>query len=101
MLLLYSIIYFIFIVLFIIILLFFILYCRSHSSSLNQTQLNKLNNAANNVFAATLSICAYCGRKFNDEKLAIHNKSCTASNPARRIDVCIILFLFCACIYYS
>ena len=34
------------------------------------------------------------------EKLAIHNKSCTASNPVRKIDVCNVLFYLYTCIYF-
>ena len=33
----------------------------------------------------SLSVCQHCGRSFLNEKLLIHNRSCTADNPARRV----------------
>jgi hypothetical protein len=49
----------------------------------NLEQINALSQQAYN---ATLSVCQFCGRKFVPEKLAIHNRSCRADNPARRVD---------------
>jgi hypothetical protein len=50
---------------------------------LSLAELNKLASETFNT--ETLSTCAFCGRTFLAEKLAIHNRSCTADNPARRI----------------
>jgi hypothetical protein len=46
-------------------------------------EINRLSTAAFNTEA--LDTCAYCGRTFLAEKLVIHNRSCTAENPARRL----------------
>jgi hypothetical protein len=46
-------------------------------------EINKLSSAAFNTEA--LDTCAFCGRTFLPEKLLIHNRSCTAENPARKI----------------
>jgi hypothetical protein len=46
-----------------------------------------LNSAAQQVWnTESLLACSFCNRRFLPEKLKIHNKSCTASNPARRVD---------------
>lgn len=48
--------------------------------------LDELNKLANDTYNnETLSTCAHCGRTFLPEKLATHNKSCTADNPARKV----------------
>jgi hypothetical protein len=48
--------------------------------------LDALNQRATDTFnTESLSTCPYCGRTFLPEKLVIHNKSCTAENPARRV----------------
>jgi hypothetical protein len=46
-------------------------------------EINKLSTVAFNTEA--LDTCAYCGRTFLPEKLVIHNRSCTAENPARKL----------------
>jgi hypothetical protein len=46
-------------------------------------EINKLSTAAFNTEA--LDTCAFCGRTFLAEKLVIHNRSCTAENPARKL----------------
>lgn len=47
--------------------------------------LEAINKAANQAYnTESLSVCAFCGRSFLPEKLVIHNRSCTADNPARR-----------------
>lgn len=46
--------------------------------------MNALATAAFNTEA--LDTCEHCGRTFLPEKLKIHNKSCTAEKPARRVD---------------
>lgn len=48
--------------------------------------LDEMNRIASEAFNnVALDTCAYCGRTFLPEKLVIHNKSCTADNPARRV----------------
>lgn len=44
------------------------------------------NAAAMKAWESTLSACQNCGRSFLPDKLAIHQRSCTASNPARRVN---------------
>lgn len=46
-------------------------------------EINKLSTAAFNTEA--LDTCEYCGRTFLPEKLVIHNRSCTAETPARKL----------------
>jgi hypothetical protein len=48
--------------------------------------LDQINALSQQAYNATLSVCQFCGRKFIPEKLAIHNRSCRADNPARRVD---------------
>jgi hypothetical protein len=50
--------------------------------------LDEMNKLAIQAFndGGGMSKCLNCGRSFLPEKLPIHNKSCTTSNPARRID---------------
>jgi DNA-directed RNA polymerase subunit RPC12/RpoP len=55
------------------------------SSGLGGDNFDEYNDAAMKSFNNTLVPCQYCGRKFLPEKLAIHNRSCTASNPAKRV----------------
>jgi Zn finger protein HypA/HybF involved in hydrogenase expression len=47
--------------------------------------LQKMNDAAYDTWKESLAQCRNCGRSFLPEKLAIHNRSCTSSNPARSI----------------
>ena len=48
--------------------------------------LEELNKAASEAFnTVSLDTCAFCGRSFLPEKLLIHNRSCTADNPARKV----------------
>eukprot|EP01031_Cornospumella_fuschlensis_P038984 gene38984-47423_t len=54
------------------------------TAGLSLDEINRLANEAYNSEA--LSTCAHCGRTFLPEKLIIHNKSCTAENPARRVN---------------
>jgi hypothetical protein len=46
-------------------------------------EINKLASEAYNT--ESLSTCPFCGRTFLPEKLVIHNRSCTADNPARKV----------------
>lgn len=43
------------------------------------------NDAAMKSWEQTLLPCQFCGRTFLPEKLPIHNRSCSVSNPSRRI----------------
>lgn len=43
------------------------------------------NQAAYQASLTQLVKCANCGRKFASERLAIHQKSCTAENPAKPV----------------
>lgn len=57
---------------------------KSSNATVSLDEMNKLASEAFNAVA--LNRCEFCGRTFLAEKLAIHNKSCTASNPCRRVD---------------
>lgn len=48
--------------------------------------LEQINALSQQVYNDSLSVCEFCGRKFLPEKLVIHNRSCRADNPARRVD---------------
>lgn len=61
-----------------------------NNSSLNldaSKTLDELNRLATETFnTESMEACKFCARTFlSKEKLAIHNKSCTADNPARRV----------------
>jgi hypothetical protein len=73
--------------------------------------LSEMNRLAQETFnTVSLSTCAYCNRSFLSEKLLIHNRSCTADNPARKVGKvsstpekrylydCVYLYI-CICIY--
>lgn len=47
--------------------------------------LDALNDVAMKSWEQTLLPCQNCGRTFLPEKLPIHQRSCTVSNPARRV----------------
>ena len=60
---------------------------KGFDGSLNVgNNLDQINALSQQAYDATLSICQFCGRKFLPEKLVIHNRSCRADNPARRVD---------------
>ena len=42
------------------------------------------NDAAYEALEANMAECEFCGRTFAPDRLAIHNRSCTAANPAKR-----------------
>lgn len=48
--------------------------------------LDQINALSQQAYNETLSVCEFCGRRFLPEKLIIHNRSCRADNPARRVD---------------
>ena len=52
-------------------------------SALDLEEINKLASSAFNSVA--LDTCKFCGRTFLPEKLVIHNRSCTADKPARKV----------------
>ena len=52
-----------------------------------QLTLEETNALAEKTFnEVALLPCPYCGRTFLADKLPIHNRSCTADKPARRVD---------------
>lgn len=56
-----------------------------HGNGTKGGSLQDMNDAAYGAWKESLAQCRNCGRAFLPEKLAIHNRSCTASNPARSI----------------
>lgn len=57
---------------------------KSGTSKMTLDETNAL--AASTYNSVALEKCEYCGRTFLAEKLVIHNRSCTAEHPARRLD---------------
>lgn len=55
------------------------------SDFMGSSNLDEFNDEAMKSWQKTLVPCSFCGRKFLPDKLAIHNRSCTASNPAKRV----------------
>ncbi len=56
------------------------------SGPLTHAQVERVNAAAMETWSsAALATCQWCGRSFLPEKIAIHNRSCTQDNPARRV----------------
>lgn len=59
----------------------------SGGEHLSAAQLEAMNAAAQNSYNdVALFKCDWCGRSFLEEKLKIHNRSCTQEKPARRAD---------------
>lgn len=59
---------------------------KRSSNGEKAASLDEMNRLASDTFnSVSLSTCDHCGRSFLHEKLLIHNRSCTASNPARRL----------------
>lgn len=56
---------------------------RSENGGMSLEEINRISSEAFNTSA--LNRCEYCGRTFLPEKLVIHNRSCTAEHPARRV----------------
>jgi hypothetical protein len=55
-------------------------------ASMTPEELDARNDAAmKNFNDAVLQKCANCGRTFLPDRLAIHHRSCTPDNPARRV----------------
>ncbi|KAF0730591.1 hypothetical protein LEN26_015524 [Aphanomyces euteiches] len=56
------------------------------SYDLTPEELEAQNRAAAQAFEQkVMEKCQFCGRTFNPERLAIHNRSCTADNPAKAV----------------
>ena len=56
------------------------------SAGIDLMDLSRINQIASEAFnSSALSRCEHCERTFLPEKLVIHQRSCTAENPARRI----------------
>ena len=52
----------------------------------SQEALDEMNRLASEAYnSVALSTCAHCGRSFLNEKLIIHNRSCTAEHPGKRV----------------
>eukprot|EP01031_Cornospumella_fuschlensis_P036411 gene36411-44170_t len=58
----------------------------SYMSSGKYGNEEEANAAAMKAWESTLSSCQNCGRSFLPDKLVLHQRSCTASNPARRVN---------------
>mmetsp|Transcript_14523 Transcript_14523/g.21374 ORF Transcript_14523/g.21374 Transcript_14523/m.21374 type:complete len:287 (-) Transcript_14523:262-1122(-) len=59
---------------------------NTSGADMSQAELDAMNAAAQDAYNnEALSTCLYCGRSFLPEKLLIHNKSCTAEKPAKRV----------------
>lgn len=58
----------------------------SSKKGYTSAELDMINDASQQAWQQTLAPCRNCGRKFLPDKLVIHNRSCTAANPARRVD---------------
>lgn len=56
------------------------------ASKLSQKELEALNkNALSDFYEKVLVPCPWCGRTFLEDKLKIHNRSCTEEHPAKRV----------------
>ena len=55
------------------------------TGDMTKEMIDEMNTLSMNAFTETLETCQWCGRKFLPDKLAIHNRSCTQANPARRV----------------
>lgn len=47
--------------------------------------IDMYNAAASESYSSAMSECKFCSRRFLPEKLEIHNRSCRADNPSRRV----------------
>jgi endogenous inhibitor of DNA gyrase (YacG/DUF329 family) len=55
---------------------------RTHGGKID---LEATNIAMYEAAQAQLVKCAYCGRSFAPDRLAVHNRSCTRENPAKPV----------------
>jgi hypothetical protein len=59
---------------------------ESGGQHLTRKELDELNQISTNAYnTEVLATCQFCGRTFLPEKLVIHNRSCTADTPARKV----------------
>jgi hypothetical protein len=59
---------------------------ESGAQQLTRKELDELNQISSDAYnTEVLATCQFCGRTFLPEKLAIHNRSCTADSPARKV----------------
>ncbi len=57
-----------------------------NGSIMSRKDLDAINAASQQTWTAeSLVKCQFCNRAFLPEKIKIHNKSCTADNPARKV----------------
>ena len=57
------------------------------TAQISAKDLDELNKLASDTFNnETMERCAFCDRTFLAEKLKIHNRSCTADKPARKVN---------------
>ena len=60
---------------------------RGYNPNMSMKELDKLNADSQQVWSEQALVrCQNCNRTFLPEKLPIHQRSCTASNPARRVE---------------
>jgi len=60
---------------------------NQNKRNISSKELDSINIAAMDTWnTESLIKCKYCNRSFLPDKLKTHNKSCTSSNPARRVD---------------
>ena len=57
------------------------------SSGMKGISIDEHNKLSHQAFTENLVSCLNCGRNFLPEKLEIHNRSCTSSNPSRRVNL--------------
>ncbi len=57
------------------------------SNGMKGISIDEHNKLSQQAFTENLVSCLNCGRKFLPEKLEIHNRSCTSSNPSRRVNL--------------
>jgi protein-arginine kinase activator protein McsA len=60
---------------------------KGFHSNMSMKQLDALNAASHQTWTEQALVrCVNCNRTFLPEKLPIHRRSCTAANPARKVD---------------
>ena len=59
---------------------------NNFSGGMKGLSIDEHNKLSQQAFTENLIRCLNCGRNFLPEKLEIHNRSCTPSNPSRRVN---------------
>lgn len=60
---------------------------RGYDPKMSMKELDKLNTASQQTWSEQALVrCQNCNRTFLPEKVPIHQRSCTSSNPAKRIE---------------